>query len=103
MLRLAGGRSSRCSTSCWRWRSGNCRRIWPRWTACWPIGCCWQPVVLPGDLALRKAIQRAYGLDHLPSQAEVVAIAESYRQRRRTILGPSASACSGRITRGLVG
>ena len=23
-------------------------------------------VVLPGDLALRKAIQRAYGLDHLP-------------------------------------
>jgi DNA-3-methyladenine glycosylase II len=30
-----------------------------------------QDVVLPGDLALRKAIQREYGLDHLPSQAEV--------------------------------
>ncbi len=39
-------------------------------------------VVLPGDLALRKAIQRAYGLDHLPSQAEVVAIAEAWRPHR---------------------
>jgi DNA-3-methyladenine glycosylase II len=41
-----------------------------------------QDVVLPGDLALRKAIQRAYGLDHLPSQAEVVAIAEAWRPHR---------------------
>ena len=39
-------------------------------------------VVLPGDLALRKAIQRAYGLDQLPSQAEVVAIAEAWRPYR---------------------
>jgi len=39
-------------------------------------------VVLPGDLALRKAVQRAYGLDHLPSQAEVVAIAEAWRPYR---------------------
>jgi DNA-3-methyladenine glycosylase II len=39
-------------------------------------------VVLSGDLALRKAIQRAYGLDHLPSQAEVVAIAEAWRPYR---------------------
>jgi DNA-3-methyladenine glycosylase II len=39
-------------------------------------------VVLPGDLALRKAIQRAYALDHLPSQAEVVAIAEAWRPYR---------------------
>jgi DNA-3-methyladenine glycosylase II len=39
-------------------------------------------VVLPGDLALRKAIQRAYGLDHRPSQAEVVAIAEAWRPYR---------------------
>ncbi len=39
-------------------------------------------VVLPGDLALRKAIQRAYGLDHLPSQAEVMAIAEAWRPYR---------------------
>jgi DNA-3-methyladenine glycosylase II len=39
-------------------------------------------VVLPGDLALRKAIQRAYGLDHLPSQAEVLGIAEAWRPHR---------------------
>jgi DNA-3-methyladenine glycosylase II len=41
-----------------------------------------QDVVLPGDLALRKAIQSAYGLDHRPSQAEVVAIAEAWRPYR---------------------
>jgi DNA-3-methyladenine glycosylase II len=41
-----------------------------------------QDVVLPGDLALRKAIQSAYGLDHLPSQAEVMAIAEAWRPYR---------------------
>lgn len=41
-----------------------------------------EDVVLPGDLALRKAIQRVYGLDHLPSQAEVVAIAEAWRPYR---------------------
>jgi DNA-3-methyladenine glycosylase II len=39
-------------------------------------------VVLPGDLALRKAIQRAYTLDHLPSQSEVLAIAEAWRPYR---------------------
>src|SRR5271165_4509089 len=33
-------------------------------------------VVLPGDLALRKAIQRAYGLDHLPDEHQVREIAE---------------------------
>jgi DNA-3-methyladenine glycosylase II len=41
-----------------------------------------QDVVLPGDLALRKAIQRAYELDHLPSQAEVLAIADKWRPYR---------------------
>ena len=39
-------------------------------------------MVLPGDLALRKAIRRAYGLDHLPSEAEVSAIAEKWRPYR---------------------
>ena len=38
-----------------------------------------EDVVLPGDLALRKAIQAAYGLDHLPAQQEVLAIAEKWR------------------------
>ena len=41
-----------------------------------------EDVVLPGDLALRKAIQRAYELDHLPGQAEVSAIAEKWRPYR---------------------
>ncbi len=36
-------------------------------------------VVLPGDLALRKVMQRAYGLDHLPTQDEVRTIAAPWR------------------------
>lgn len=39
-------------------------------------------VVMPGDLALRKAVRRAYGLDHLPSEEEVLAIAEPWRPYR---------------------
>lgn len=41
-----------------------------------------EDVVLPGDLALRKAIRAAYGLDHLPSQQEVLDIAEKWRPYR---------------------
>jgi DNA-3-methyladenine glycosylase II len=41
-----------------------------------------EDVVLPGDLALRKAVQAAYGLDHRPSQEEVLAIAEKWRPYR---------------------
>ena len=41
-----------------------------------------EDVVLPGDLALRKAVQRAYALDHLPSQQEVLDIAEKWRPHR---------------------
>ena len=41
-----------------------------------------EDVVLPGDLALRKAIQAAYQLDRLPTQAEVLAIAENWRPYR---------------------
>jgi len=41
-----------------------------------------EDVVLPGDLALRKAIQATYRLDHLPSQQEVLAIAETWRPYR---------------------
>jgi len=41
-----------------------------------------EDVVLPGDLALRKAVQRAYQLDHLPTQQEVLAIAEKWRPYR---------------------
>jgi DNA-3-methyladenine glycosylase II len=41
-----------------------------------------EDVVLPGDLALRKAIRAAYRLDHLPTEAEVLAIAERWRPYR---------------------
>lgn len=41
-----------------------------------------QDVMLPGDLALRKAIQRVYGMDHLPSEREVLALAERWRPWR---------------------
>lgn len=41
-----------------------------------------EDVVLPGDLALRKAVQAAYQLDHLPTQQEVLDIAEKWRPYR---------------------
>ena len=41
-----------------------------------------EDVVLPGDLALRKAVQAAYQLDHLPAQQQVLAIAEKWRPYR---------------------
>ena len=41
-----------------------------------------EDVVLPGDLALRKAVQAAYQLGHLPAQQEVLAIAEKWRPYR---------------------
>lgn len=41
-----------------------------------------EDVVLPGDLALRKAVRGAYQLDHLPSQQEVLDIAEQWRPYR---------------------
>ena len=41
-----------------------------------------EDVVLPGDLALRKAIQAAYQLGHLPTQQEVLDIADKWRPYR---------------------
>ena len=41
-----------------------------------------EDVVLPGDLALRKAIRAAYRLEQLPSQQEVLAIADKWRPYR---------------------
>jgi len=41
-----------------------------------------EDVVLPGDLALRKAIEAAYQLGHLPSEQEVLAIAGKWRPYR---------------------
>jgi len=41
-----------------------------------------EDIVLPGDLALRKAVRAAYQLEHLPAQEEVLAIAEKWRPYR---------------------
>ena len=41
-----------------------------------------EDVVLPGDLALRKAVRAAYQLDHLPAEQEVLAIADTWRPYR---------------------
>lgn len=41
-----------------------------------------EDVVLPGDLALRKAVRDAYQLDRLPNEQEVLAIAEKWRPFR---------------------
>jgi DNA-3-methyladenine glycosylase II len=41
-----------------------------------------EDVVLPGDLVLRKAVQAAYELPRLPTQDEVLAIAEAWRPYR---------------------
>lgn len=41
-----------------------------------------EDVVLPGDLALRKAVRSAYDLDHLPTQEEVLELAERWRPFR---------------------
>ncbi len=55
-----------------------------RWTAeMLLIFCLGRPDVLPtGDLGLRKAIQKIYGLGALPSPAEVERIAEPWRPYR---------------------
>ena len=39
-------------------------------------------VFLSGDLALRRSIQRAYGLDHLPSEDELAEISDRWRPYR---------------------
>ena len=39
-------------------------------------------VFLSGDLALRRAIQRAYGFDHLPTEDEVAEVSDSWRPYR---------------------
>ena len=41
-----------------------------------------EDVVLPGDLALRKAVRSTYHLDHLPTQEEVLEIAERWHPFR---------------------
>ena len=39
-------------------------------------------VFLSGDLALRRAIQRAYGFDHLPTEDELAQVSDRWRPHR---------------------
>jgi len=39
-------------------------------------------VFLSGDIALRRALQRAYGFDHVPTEAEMLQVAERWRPYR---------------------
>ena len=39
-------------------------------------------VFLSGDLALRRAMQRAYGLDHLPTEDEAAEVSDRWRPYR---------------------
>ena len=39
-------------------------------------------VFLSGDIALRRAIQRAYGFDHVPSEEEIAEVSERWRPYR---------------------
>ena len=39
-------------------------------------------VFLPGDIALRRAIQRAYGFDHVPTEDEMMRLADHWRPYR---------------------
>jgi DNA-3-methyladenine glycosylase II len=39
-------------------------------------------VLLTGDLALRRAVERAYGFDHRPTDAEMLELAEHWRPYR---------------------
>lgn len=46
-----------------------------------------EDVVLAGDLAIRKAIRKIYEMDHLPSEAEVLQLAERWRPWRSLATG----------------
>jgi DNA-3-methyladenine glycosylase II len=44
-------------------------------------------VFLPGDIALRRAIRRAYGFDHVPSPEEIEQVSERWRPYRSLAVG----------------
>ena len=44
-------------------------------------------VFLTGDLALRRAIERAYGFDHVPTDDEMLQLAERWRPHRSLAVG----------------
>jgi DNA-3-methyladenine glycosylase II len=61
-----------------------------------------EDVVLPGDLALRKAVRATYHLDHLPAEDEVLVIAEKWRPYRSLATAYMFSAAFGEA-QGLAG
>jgi DNA-3-methyladenine glycosylase II len=44
-------------------------------------------VLLPGDLALRRAVRHAYGLAQMPSEEEMLRVAERWRPHRSLAVG----------------
>jgi DNA-3-methyladenine glycosylase II len=44
-------------------------------------------VLLSGDLALRRTVRHAYGFDHLPTEDEMVQVAERWRPYRSLAVG----------------
>jgi DNA-3-methyladenine glycosylase II len=44
-------------------------------------------VFLPGDIALRRAIQRTYGFDHVPTEEEMEQVSERWRPYRSLAIG----------------
>jgi len=44
-------------------------------------------VFLTGDIALRRALQRAYGFDHVPTEAEMLELADRWRPYRSLAVG----------------
>jgi DNA-3-methyladenine glycosylase II len=48
------------------------------------IGLAREDVLVAGDLVIRQAVQRGWGLDHLPERAELYALAEPWRPHRST-------------------
>jgi DNA-3-methyladenine glycosylase II len=44
-------------------------------------------VLLPGDVALRRAVRQSYGLDHMPDEQELLHLAERWRPYRTLAVG----------------
>jgi DNA-3-methyladenine glycosylase II len=57
-------------------------------------------VFLTGDIALRRAIQRVYGIDHVPTEAELLEISDRWRPYRSLAVSYLfASASDGQVRR----
>ena len=67
------------------------------------VGLAREDVLVAGDLVIRQAVRRGWGLDHLPERAELYALGEAWRPHRSTacavlwawarVGGPTACPC----------